>query len=137
MQTLGGYTFYWDPDVMSIPEKQKTVAVTQTYGGSALFEWEAILQGTKVVLEWNFMPKGMYKKLRQQYLNTATIYEWNPQTGGNTYNVRMVGLEGQYFGTVQHEGLYRRNVKLTFDVRSKATILQSTTTTTTSTTTTA
>jgi hypothetical protein len=136
MQTLGGYTFYWDPDVMSIPEKQKTVAVAATYGGSALFEWGAILQGTKVTLEWDFMPKGMYKKLREQYLREGTTYVWNPQTGGNTYNVRLVKLEGDYFGTVHHEGPYRRNVKLTMDVRSLAAILQSTTTTTTSTTTT-
>jgi hypothetical protein len=135
MQTLGGYTFYWDPDVMSIPEKKKMVAVAETYGGSAIFEWAAILQGTKVVLEWDMMPKGMYKKLREQYLATGTEYVWNPQTGGNTYTVRIVGLEGTYFGTVHHEGHYRRNVKLTFDIRSLAAVLQSSTTTTTSTTT--
>jgi len=134
MQTLGGYTFYWDPDMMSIPEKEKVVAVTQTYGGSAVFEWEAILQGTKVVLEWNFMPKGMYKQLRQQYLNTNTIYVWNPQVGGNTYNVRIVKLTGQYFGTVLAEGDYRRNVSMTFDVRALATVSQATSTTTTTTT---
>ena len=134
MQTLGGYTFYWNPDVMTIPEKKKTVALTTTYGGSAVFEWEAILQGTKVVLEWNFMPSGMYKKLRQQYLNVDTVYEWNPEVGGNTYNVRIVELKGEYFGTVHAEGDYRRNIKLTFDVRSMATVSQATSTTTTTTT---
>lgn len=138
MQTLGGHAFFWDPDKMSIPEKQKDVAVTKTYGGSAIFEWAAILQGTKVQLEWDFMPSGTYKKLRQQYLLTGVTYIWDPQTGGNTYNVQIVRLEGAYFGTVHHEGAYRRDVKLILDIRSKAAILQSTTTTsTTSTTTTA
>ena len=134
MQTLGGYTFYWNPDVMSIPEKQKDVAVTKTYGGSAVFEWDAILEGTQVQLEWSMMPNGMYKKLRTQYLQTGTLFVWDPETGGNTYNVRIVKLEGSYFTTVHHEGGLRRNVKLTFDIRSLQSIVQSTTTSTTSTT---
>lgn len=113
------------------------VAETQTYGGSAIFEWDALLVGTQVVLEWNFMPKGMYKKLREQYIQTGVDFEWNPQTGGNRYTVRMVDLEGDYFGTVHHEGDFRRNVKLTLSIRSLAATVQATTTTTTSTTTTA
>ena len=136
-QKLGGYTFYWDPDIMYIPEKKKDVAVSETYGGSAIFEWDAILAGTKVILEWNFMPKGMYKKLREQYIQTGVEFDWNPQTGGNRYNVRITDLVGQYFGTLLHEGAFRRNVKMTFSIRSMAATLQSTTTTTTSTTTTA
>jgi len=135
-QKLGGYTFYWDPDNMLIPEKKKDVAETKTYGGAAIFEWDAILSGTRVVLEWDSMPSGMYKKLRQQYIETGTTYEWNPQTGGNRYNVRIVDLEGQYFGTVHHDGHFRKNVKLALNIRSMASTSQATTTTTTSTTTT-
>jgi hypothetical protein len=134
-QKLGGYTFYWDPDVMTIPEKQKTVAVADTYGGSAIFEWDAILQGTKVQLEWDMMPKGMYKKLRTQYLQTGVTFVWDPNTGGNTYTVKIEKLEGAYMGTVHHEGQFRQNVKLVLNIRSLSAVLQSTTTTTTSTTT--
>jgi len=136
MQTLGGYTFYWNPDVMSIPEKQKTVAITATYGGSAIFEWSAILQGTKVVLEWEFMPRGMYKQLRIMYLQVGTTFIWNPEVGGNTYNVKIANLEGEYFQNTFYDSKWRRNVKMTFDVRSLSAVLQSTSTTTTSTTTT-
>lgn len=112
------------------------MAVAETYGGSAIFEWDAILSGTKVVLEWNFMPSGMYKQLRTQYLQTGVEFDWNPQTGGNRYNVRITDLTGQYFGNVLHEGAFRRNVKMTLNIRNLSATLQSTTTSTTSTTTT-
>lgn len=135
MQILGGYTFYWNPDRMHIPEKQKDVSVVKTYGGSAIFEWAAILQGTVVELTWNFMPKGQYKALRELYLQTGTTFIWDPETGGNTYTVRIIGLTGEYFGTVHHEGRYRRNAKMKLDIRSLATTVQATTTTTSTTTT--
>lgn len=135
-QILGSYAFYWDPDKMDIPEKQKDVAEEETYGGSAIFEWAAILEGTQVKLEWDFMPKGMYKALRELYLNTGQNYIWNPQVGGNTYNVRIAELTGQYFGTVNAEGAFRKNVKMTLSIRSLAAIVQSTSTTTSTTTTT-
>jgi hypothetical protein len=130
-QKLGGYTFYWDPDNMTIPEKQKQVAVADTYGGSAIFEWAALLEGTQVQLEWDMMPKGMYKQLRTMYLQTGVTFVWDPNTGGNTYTVVIEKLEGAYMGTVLHEGQFRQNVKLTLNIRSLAAILQSTTSTTT------
>jgi hypothetical protein len=136
MQSLGGYTFYWNPDRMTIPEKQKVVSVVETYGGSAVFEWAAILQGTRVELEWEFMPDGMYKMLRILYLQTGVTMVWNPEIGGNTYNVKIIGLAGEYFTTVHHEGSYRRNIKMTLDIRSLDAIPQSTTSTTSTTTTT-
>jgi hypothetical protein len=131
VQELGTYDFYWDPDRMTIPEKQKTVAVADTYGGSAIFEWAAILEGTRVKLEWDYMPKGMYTQLRLMYLQTGTLFEWNPNTGGNTYDVFIEKLEGAYMGTVLHEGQFRQNVTLILNIRGLHTILQSTSSTTT------
>lgn len=130
-QTLGGYQFYWDPDNMTIPEKRKQVAVADTYGGSAVFEWAAILQGTRVQLEWNMMPKGQYTQLRTLYLQTGVTFTWDPNTGGNTYTVKIEKLEGAYFGTVHHEGKFRQNVKMALNIRSLAAVLQSTSSTTT------
>ncbi len=135
MQSLGGYTFFWDPDRMGIPEKKKTVSVVPTYGGSAIFEWAAILQGTRVELEWEFMPKGMYSTLRELYLQTSTSFIWDPATGGNTYNVQIESLKGEYFITGLHGHAYRRAVKMVLNIRSLSAILQSTTTTTSTTTT--
>jgi hypothetical protein len=135
MQSLGNYTFFWNPDEMTIPEKKKDIAVTKTYGGSAIFEWGAILQGTKVTLYWNYMPRGMYKKLRELYIPDGQVYEWNPEIGGNTYNVKIIDLAGSYHEVVNADGKYRPKVELTLDIRSLNTILQSTSTTTSTTTT--
>ena len=131
MQSLGGYTFYWNPDEMTIPEKMRDVSVTKTYGGSAIFEWAAVLQGKKVELKWRFMPKGMYKKLRELYVPIGQVYEWDPETGGNTYNVKITNLEGGYHEVVLHDGKYRPEATLTLDIRSLNQILQSSTTPTT------
>lgn len=135
MQSLGGYTFYWDPDKMGIPEKKKDVSRVKTYGGSAVFEWEAILQGTLVPLEWNFMPKGMYNALRAMYLQTGQTFVWDPDTGGNTYNVKILDCSAEYHEVLNHGGPWRQKVKLILDIRSFAAKLQSTTTTTSTTTT--
>ena len=137
MQKLGGYTFYWNPDKMSIPEKHKVVAIERTYGGSAIFEWDAILEGTRVTLEWKYMPKGQYNALRDMYLQTGVTFVWNPETGGNTYNVKIASLIGEYHEVVHHGGAWRQRVKMLLDIRSFASQSQATTTSTTSTTTTA
>ena len=136
MQTLGGYTFYWNPDKMSIPEKRKSVSSVRTYGGSAVFEWAAIMQGTVVRLEWNFLPKGMYNALRDMYLQTGVTFVWDPEVGGNTYNVKIVSLSGTYHEVVHHGGSWRQKVLMTFDIRSFASHGQSTSSSSTSTTTT-
>ncbi len=136
-KTLGGYTFYWNPDKMSIPEKKKVVAIERTYGGSAIFEWDAILEGTRVTLEWGYMPKGQYNALRERYLQTGVTFVWNPETGGNTYNVKIASLTGEYHEVVNHGGAWRQRVKMLLDIRSFASQSQATTTSTTSTTTTA
>jgi len=136
MQSLGGYSFFWNPERMTIPEKQKTVAVAETYEGNAIFEWPAIMQGTQVEMEWEFMPKGMYNALRALYLQTDTTFVWDPETSGNTYNVKIEKLSGEYFITGLDGHAYRRNIKMTLNIRSRA-VITATTTTTTSTTTTA
>lgn len=134
VQSLGGYTFFWDPDRMTIPEKKKDVGVQKTYGGSAIFEWNPLLQGTRIDLKWDFMPRGMYKKLRQLYTQVGQTFEYDPNVGGNTYYVKIIELSGGYHDVVNADGKFRADVTLSLDCRALATILQSTTTTTTTTT---
>jgi len=133
MQSLGGYTFYWNPDKMSIPEKKKRVSRVTTYGGSAIFEWAAILQGTQVTLEWTYMPKGMYAALREMYLQTGTGFTWDPKVGGTKFGVVITDLAGEYHEVVNHGGSYRQRVKLALDIRTITTTATSTSTTTTTT----
>ena len=53
-QQLGSYTFAFDPDIMDIPEAKKTIVSINTYGGNALFEWEAAIDGAVIELKWKY-----------------------------------------------------------------------------------
>lgn len=135
MQKLGGYTFYWDPDEMTMPYSDKTVAEVQTFEGTQIFEWAATIVGKEVVLKWDFMPIGMWNALRQRYLATGTQYTWDPEiVGGTTYSVVLKSLQGTYFKHLKEDSEWRKDVALVLSIRSKVAI--ATTTTTTSTTTT-
>ena len=136
MQKLGGYTFYWDPDEMSMPYSEKTVAEAKTFGGSQVFEWDATIVGKEVVLKWDYMPVGMFNALRRRFLNTGTLYTWDPEiVGGTTYSVVIKKLEGAYFKHMREDTEWRRGVKMTLSLRAKVVVGQTTTTTSTTTTT--
>jgi hypothetical protein len=135
MQRLGGYTFTWDPDIMTIPESKKTVGRVKTYSGSAIFQWDAILEGTEVTLKWNLMPSPQYENLRLKYLSTDII-EWVPGVGSGSFYVAVINLEGEFIEVLNADISYRENVVLQLEIRSIASTTTTTTTTTSSTTTT-
>ena len=135
MQRLGGYTFTWDPDIMTIPESKKTVGRVKTYSGSAIFQWDAILEGTEVTLKWNLMPSHQYENLRLKYLSTDII-EWVPGVGSGSFYVAVINLEGEFIEVLNADISYRENVVLQLEIRSIASTTTTTTTTTSSTTTT-
>ena len=134
MQSLGGYTFQWNPDDMTMPYSEKTVSEVISFSGTQLFEWTASIVGKEVILSWDYMSNGQYNALRRRYVETGTQYVWDPDIGGTTFNVIIKSLEGSYFKHLSEDIAYRKNVVMTLSLRSKATI--QTTTTTTSTTTT-
>jgi hypothetical protein len=136
MQKLGGYTFYWDPDEMTMPYSEKTVAEAKTFGGTQIFEWDATIIGKEVVLKWDYMPIGMWNALRRRYLATGTLYTWNPEiAGGTTYSVVIKKLDGSYFKHMREDTEWRRAVTMVLSLRSKVTTATTTTTTSTTTTT--
>ena len=135
MQRLGGYTFTWDPDIMTIPESKKTVGRVKTYSGSAIFQWDAILEGTEVTLKWTLMPSPQYENLRLKYLSTDII-EWVPGVGSGSFYVAVINLEGEFIEVLNADISYRENVVLQLEIRSIASTTTTTTTTTSSTTTT-
>lgn len=126
---LGDYIFTWSPDRMTIPEEKKLVAAAATIEGSALFQWEALLQGARVELHWEWMKEAQYEALREIYLSTDEI-NWNPGAG-IIFTIVPADLEGEYFETALHEAPYRRNVRLVLDIRGTTTTSTSTTSTTT------
>ena len=131
-QRLGGYVFEWNPDEVTIPESKKTVAIQETYGGSAIFQWSPLLEGAMVELKWNWMPREQYSALRLLYLSTAQV-EWNPQNGGETFFVYVVSLTGEYFPVALADIGYRANVKMILQIRTQGSTTSTTVTTTTST----
>ena len=94
------------------------------------------MQGTQVVLEWDWMYKEQYQQLRSMYLQTETTFNWTSGANDTVFGVKIVSLEGEYFETLLRSSAYRRNIKLTLDIRSIVTYATTTTTSTTSTTTT-
>jgi hypothetical protein len=131
---LGSYTFEWNPDRMSIPESKKEVSEVKTYDGSAIFLWDSLLQGVPVTLEWRYMSLDQYDQLRALFLSGDSV-EFNPDTGGTSYNVIIVSLVGRYLDVLHSDNNYRQNVKMVLSIRSTASTTTTTTTTTTSTTT--
>lgn len=131
MMRLGDYVFEWNPDKITIPEKYRPISEVETYQGSAIFLWNILIQGVPVTLEWKYMSLDQYDKLRSKYLAGIEI-EFNPDTGGSSYNVIATSLVGKYIDVVHSDSPYRQQVKMVLSIRSSA----STTTTTSSTTTT-
>ncbi len=110
MQVLGGYEFIDDPERMPIPEEKKTVAVVGTYGGTAVFQWEPMVAGQQVTLEWTLMEVAQYEALRALYLSQDAV-SWVPGDG-KSYGVVVVDLSGKYADAIFHHKPYRFDVKL-------------------------
>lgn len=119
---LDSYTFEWLPDEMTIPEAMKTIAVVPTYSGSAIFQWDATLEGARVSMKWDFMSLVQYDALRAIYLSSNEV-SW--VTGVEVdetpviYNVVPIGLTGSYFQVHLDDLAYRENVEMVLDIRSQ------------------
>lgn len=109
-QTLGGYAFEDDPERMPIPEAKKTVAAVDTYSGTAVFQWPAIIAGQQVTLEWTLVEVAQYEALRAIYLSHDPV-EWLPGDG-KSYQVVVADLTGKYADALFHHKPYRFDVEL-------------------------
>jgi hypothetical protein len=134
MMRLGDYSFEWNPDKMTIPERYRPISEVETYQGSAIFLWDILLQGIPVTLEWKYLSIDQYNKMRAKYLAGVEV-EFNPDTGGTSYNVMVLSLIGQYIDVVHSDSIYRQNTKMILSIRSAASTTTTTTTTTSSSTT--
>lgn len=130
---LGNYVFSWTPDRMTPVQRIKPFGQVSTYSGSAIFQWTPLLQGVPIVLEWDMMQEDQYQQLKVKYASTS-LYEFNPDDRGLSYNVTVKTLNGKYIDTVRNQQPYRLDVQLVMVIESAAST--STTTTTTSSTTT-
>jgi hypothetical protein len=122
---LGGYPFNWNPDQVTVPEEKKTVAIQDTYNGSALFQWPAVLEGTQVELKWEWMELAQYNILRALYLQTEEM-RWIAEVH-KAFMVVPTTLDSTYFETALSEQPYRKDVTMRLSLRS-ATSASTTTT---------
>lgn len=123
---LGAYGFEWNPDTVTVPETKKTVAVQDTYNGSALFQWPPITEGMQVDLKWEWMSIGQYNSLRAKYLVTEEIVWW--PSASSKFMVVPVVLDSSYFETSLDDAPYRKDVTMRLSIRTTYTGAVTTTT---------
>lgn len=118
---LGSYTFDSNPGNMPIIQEALAVAYQTTWGGVAVFSWDATYAGVKLTLEWDFMTTSQYDSLMTIYKAGAAVV-WDPQDGGGkTFQVMVLDLAGEYHLYFENAvGNYRKNVKLTLLILSEA-----------------
>lgn len=116
-QSIGSVVFYRNPNTMNPPDSKKTVAVVDTYSGSAVFQWEDILQGTNVTLGWDWMSKSEYELLRDMYLTTDT-YNWVSRYNSQIYTVLLTNINGRLIEDGLDNVAYRKEVTLELNIRS-------------------
>jgi hypothetical protein len=118
---LGTYTFTDNPEEFIDIIAQKHSASVDTYTTVAYFSWGMLIDGKEIILEWDYMSKAQFDALDTLYqADTATVFD--PQDGkGNTYNVEITNLEGQYFVSPEVTGArdYRKNVKMSLLILSE------------------
>lgn len=117
-QTLGGYTFSWNPDKFTPPIADKTIAVCDTWDSVEILDWGNSIVGKEILLEWVFMEVAQFNQLNTLYQGQASVV-WNPQTGGATFNVYIVDLKHEYFDVVDYDKPYRQNVKMLLKILSQ------------------
>ena len=117
---LGSYTFALNPIEMDILESKKEVAEVKTYTGSSVFQWDALISGESVTMYWPTMTLTMYAQLRTLYLSASEI-AFVPGDG-YTYQVIVTDLNGEYFKYLTGATAYRKEVKLTLNIRSQTAV---------------
>ena len=113
---LDSYTFPENPQNMDLIESKKSVASVVTFSGSAVFQWDATLEGVLVSLTWDNMSETMYNNLRTKYLSTDSVV-FDPKTG-TTYNVIVENLSGSYVQYGLDDIPHRKDIELILNIRS-------------------
>jgi len=131
-QRLGSYIFEWNPDRYSIPGKEKSFSMVETYSSVGWFSW-GMFEKKTITLEWDWMSLAQYNAIK-------AIFEQDVQTSwtdGKTiaYTVEINDFGGDYFENYGIDLAYRENVKLELYMVAALTYTATTTSSTTTTTT--
>ena len=106
---LGSVTFSRDPAKMTVIKAERVVAVVETYSGIEFFTWGTFLAGKKLELYFPGMVSTEFDAI-QALIEADAQVVFNPQTG-STYNVEIVGLDGDYhMSKLSSDDVYRKEV---------------------------
>lgn len=120
---LSTTTFALDPYDMTIIKSEKICNHILTYDGVAFYSWGKSIVGKVIDLRWNAMPSTMFDALDTLIADDATCI-FNPNIPGSTvtYEVNILGLDGEYFISQESSAqFYRRNCNLRLLIMSEVT----------------
>lgn len=114
---LGTYTFDRNPDTCTAPEYERYTSLVKTYGGAVFFSWGMFIEGVVIEMKWNYMSEVNYASLVDLYDDDEEKV-WDPKNG-NTYNVQIQSLKGDYFETSLLLAPWRKDVVMRMVITSE------------------
>ena len=116
-------TTFTDPSEMTILKSDKICSFIKTYGGVEFFSWSKSIVGKVIDMRWKAIPSTMFDAI-DTLITTDTTMIWSPNVPGSTvtYEVNLLGLDGQYWLSKESSSsFYRRNCSLKLVIMSEVT----------------
>lgn len=116
-------TFALDPSDMDVIKADKICSHVLTYSAVQYFSFGATITGKEISLRWNAMPSTMFDAL-QILIEIDTTMIWSPNIPGTTktYEINLLGLDGEYFISQESSAaFYRTNCRLDMLIMSEVT----------------
>ena len=92
---IGGITLpiLYTPIDCTYPRPERSIVVTPTYTGVAVFDWGSVLPGKVIELKWTAMTKSLFDQLDVLYQTGGQI-EWDSGINNHSYMVTMSTFDG-------------------------------------------
>ena len=117
MISLGSYTFVQNPDYCTQPLKKRRCNDLETLGGMAFFSWGLFVEGQEIQMKWKWMATSQFNSLYALLVADAQVV-WDPETG-DTYNVEIKSLTGDYHLSTYAAAANKKNVVMKLVIISK------------------
>ena len=93
--TIGGIILpeQYTPLECTKPRAERTIAVVNTNGGVAVFDWGSVLPGKEITLGWKSMTVALFETLDELY-QAGNVIVWDSGIGEKAYNVKIKGFDG-------------------------------------------
>lgn len=75
------------------PRAERTIAIVNTNGGVAVFDWGSILSGKEIKLTWKSMTVVLFDALDELY-QAGDVIIWDSGIGDKSYHVKIKAFDG-------------------------------------------